>query len=87
MTWQLSTLVLALQSQHSLPYNDSSWFRVASVKRVEAETLTSRLRLRPDDWDDGLWEDEVAGGRNDSGGGSIDGRDDVDMTPRSAVAK
>jgi hypothetical protein len=86
MTWQLSILVLALQSQHSLPYNDNSWFRVASVKRVEAVTLTSRLRLRPDDCDDGLWEDDGAGGRNDSGGGSMDGRDDVDITSRSAVA-
>jgi len=54
MTWQLSSRVLALQSQHSLPYNDKSWFRIVSVKRIDAVPLTSRLRLRPDDCDDGL---------------------------------
>jgi len=86
MTWQLSSRVLALQSQHSLPYNDKSWVRDASVKRVDAVTLTSRLRLRPDDCDDGLWEDDVAGGWNDSGGGSMDGCDDVDITSCCAIA-
>lgn len=62
MTWQLSSRVLALQSQHLLPYNNKSWVRDASVKRVDAVTLTSRLRLRADDCDDGLWEDDGAGG-------------------------
>jgi hypothetical protein len=86
MTWQLSSRVLALQSQHLLPYNDKNWLRVASVKRVEAVTLTSRLHLRPDDCDDGLWEDNVPGGRNDSGGGRICGCDEVDITRCCAVA-
>jgi hypothetical protein len=85
MTWQLSTRVLALQSQRSLPCSDKSWFCVDSAKRVEAVTLTSRLRLRPDDRDDGLCEDDVAGRRNDSGGGSTGGCD-VDISPCCAVA-
>ncbi len=86
MTCQLSRRVLALQSQYWLPYNDRSWFPVASVKRVEAVILTSRLRMRLDDCDDELWEDDVAGGRNDSGGGSIGGCHDVDITPCCTVA-
>ena len=86
MTWQLSSHVLALQSQHWLPYNDKSWLRVASVKRVEAVILTSRLRLRLDDCDDGLWEDDIPGGRNDSVGGSICGCDEVDITRGCTVA-
>ena len=49
-------------------------------------TLTSRLRLRLDDYNDGLWEDDVAGGRTDLGGGSTGGCDDVDITPCCAVA-
>lgn len=42
-------------------------------------TLASRLRLVPDECDDGLREDGVPGGGNDSGGGITCGCDEFDI--------